>query len=462
MEVGIASVLMAMLVSGALLLAADQFRTSAAQASGTALASLNTAVNQYESQFANNLSQHTAVPIPGYGNVANPYAPTPLELKELGFLKTDVPSGQYGISINTTVLNGTPSGMVWLMKQFTDYQGRPSQDLAAAAMLSAGGDAAISTLATPSIVSGADGWSTTNPQTNTAAILAMRNGAGSAAYVRLDGSTPMQGDLSFNGHNASNINTVNAATVSAASVSGSTVTGTNMSATNLAATNITGNTLRSTGALYFGTSVIFADGWNSILQNAGGALYVETTSGALAPTVSSQFIAPAGNGVQVGAAYYYGDSWNSAVRQNGTFYVQNLGGGTADANVNNLTANGFIYVGGWANNGWGCSPNGAIGRDGDGPLFCVDGVWKKAGGASATHVTQYGMPGGVDGTWDIGWHNFCALSEYNTYQRTVPEVYPVSGPNGNGQYDWNMSTCNTGSGCNGGSYGTAFMCWDFN
>jgi hypothetical protein len=72
------------------------------------------------------------------------------------------------------------------------------------------------------------------------------------------------------------------------------------------------------------------------------------------------------------------------------------------------------------------------------------------------------MPGGVDGTWDIGWHNFCALSEYDSYQKTVPEVYPVSAANSTGQVDWNMSTCNTGSGCNGGSFGTTFMCWDFN
>jgi type II secretory pathway pseudopilin PulG len=45
-EVGIAAILMAALTAGALMLAADQLRTSSAQASGSALATLNTAVRR--------------------------------------------------------------------------------------------------------------------------------------------------------------------------------------------------------------------------------------------------------------------------------------------------------------------------------------------------------------------------------------------------------------------------------
>jgi type II secretory pathway pseudopilin PulG len=119
-EVGVASVLMAALVSGLLLLAADELRLSAAQSSGMALSTLNTAVNQYEARFSTNLVNHTAVPIPGFANVVNPYSPTTVELFELGFLKTSVPTGVYGIAINPTVTGGTPSGFVWVIQPFTN------------------------------------------------------------------------------------------------------------------------------------------------------------------------------------------------------------------------------------------------------------------------------------------------------------------------------------------------------
>jgi type II secretory pathway pseudopilin PulG len=230
-EVAIASVLVAMLGTGVLMFITDQLRTSEAQASGTALSALNTAVGNYEATYSINLSNHTAIPIPGFANVANPYSPTTTELTELGFLKYTVPAGTYGIAINPTVVNGTPSGLVWILKPFTTNLGGASQDLAAAAMISAGGDAAISTVANPSVVAGVDGWNAANPQGSVAAIVAMRNGAGSAAFVRLDGSTPMQGSLNLGGYNVTNASTVSAATVAANTVTASgNITGGNVAA----------------------------------------------------------------------------------------------------------------------------------------------------------------------------------------------------------------------------------------
>jgi hypothetical protein len=154
-----------------------------------------------------------------------------------------------------------------------------------------------------------------------------------------------------------------------------------------------------------------------------------------------QLQANAGNGVQVGSSYYYGDGSNSAIRQNGALYVQNQAGtaaapintGTvgasgdvnASGNVNaggsmtaggslgvagNGTVNGQLQVGGnvtstggsiAANNGTlyagqvvtigtGCSPNGAIGNSGSGPLFCQSGVWVSAGSLSTIAVDSGG------------------------------------------------------------------------
>jgi type II secretory pathway pseudopilin PulG len=424
-EVAIASVLVAMLGTGVLMFITDQLRTSEAQASGTALSALNTAVGNYEATYSINLSNHTAIPIPGFANVANPYSPTTTELTELGFLKYTVPAGTYGIAINPTVVNGTPSGLVWILKPFTTNLGGASQDLAAAAMISAGGDAAISTVANPSVVAGVDGWNAANPQGSVAAIVAMRNGAGSAAFVRLDGSTPMQGSLNLGGYNVTNASTVSAATVAANTVTASgNITGGNVAAAgaitaqnyitaanyvssngniyagqNISANgNTSGSTLTATANgndVFFGSSALYSDGWNAVVRTAGGALYAQNMGGGAVPVVASQLVTPAGNGVQIGSSYYYGDGSNSAIRQNGQLYIQNqAGSGAASLDAQRVTAEEYVQINGQANQGWGCSPNGLQGRDGSGnPLFCVNGVWTQPSSGSL----KFG------GTFEIVW-----------------------------------------------------------
>jgi prepilin-type N-terminal cleavage/methylation domain-containing protein len=466
-EVGITSVLLGMLASGVLLFTADQLRTSTAEASGTALLSLNDAVNSYEATYAANLTAHTAVPIPGYANVANPYSPTPTELLELGFLKSSLPSGVYGISIGSSPVNGEPSGVTWVIKPFTDTLGQPSQSLAGAAMISAGGDAAMSTVANPSVVAGADGWSTTNPQTNTAAILAMRNGAGSGAFLKLNGSTPMQGSLNMGTYSISNASNVSAT---------GTVSGANVTATGnvTASGNVTGGFVSSSGSVYaaqnvsaagntagatltataegndvfFGSSALYSDGWNTVIRNVGGALYVQNFGGTAEPVVASQYIAPAGNGVQIGSSYYYGDSANSAIRQNGTLYIQNQAGtGAANIDAAQVTAESYLAVDGYAAAGAGCGQNGLIGQDGSGRLLsCVNGVWTAAGGSSGTnnYVSEDFTNGGVfwipantkrvDGYIQVSW----------TGSNAGVAEFVVHDTNGNiqntfmaGDYGWN-------------------------
>ncbi|MGF6604525.1 hypothetical protein P3T23_009281 [Paraburkholderia sp. GAS448] len=164
-------------------------------------------------------------------------------------------------------------------------------------------------------------------------------------------------------------------------------------------------------------------------------------------TNAQQIQLAAGNGVQVGSSYYYGDGANSAIRQNGALYVQNLAGtGPADiASVRNITstgsltlttnggavqgsgqvevnaAGGGLYLNPWsafptvvgggggsgqlvvtgattAQNvvnlaatawaGWGCGQNG-ITTDPNGTLLsCQGGVWTSAGG-QAWRCIQY-------------------------------------------------------------------------
>ncbi|RQR11270.1 shufflon system plasmid conjugative transfer pilus tip adhesin PilV [Burkholderia stagnalis] len=189
-----------------------------------------------------------------------------------------------------------------------------------------------------------------------------------------------------------------------------------------------------------------------------------------AATVNAQkVVAPAGNNVQVGNSYYYGDGSNSAIRQNGALYIQNQAGtGAADVNVANVNASGnanasldvvagrniwasngavtaawmhstgsaqidgnqqvngsanvngtiaagsrlyaneYVQVNGWAAQGGGCWPNGLIANSGNGPLFCQSGVWRNAGGTFS--VASYAVPVNTSGQY-LGVHAYCAIGQ---------------------------------------------------
>ena len=384
-EVGIAAVLMAMLMGGALLFIADYLRGQYAQAQGQALFTFNTAVNAYEQKYTANLANNTAIAVPGYANVANIYAPTATELFHLGFLTNATPDSMYGVKINTTLTNGVPVGLSWLTTPFRNLQGSLDQALAGEAMQAAGGDAGMSTLSNALQVVGADGWTATNPVSGQpAAVVAMRSGAGSIAYVRLDGSTPMQGSLNLNNNSITNVAGLSASgNISAANVTasnnlaagGSVTAGQNIQAGG----SVSGSTLTATAYgndVFFGSSALYSDGANTVIRSNGGALYVQDYSGNNKTVVAGQLVTPAGNGVQIGSSYYYGDGTNSAIRQNGTLYVQNQAGtGAANVDLN------YLHVAGTASVGAGCSQNGLIAQDGTGsPLFCINGSWQRLSG----------------------------------------------------------------------------------
>ncbi len=206
-----------------------------------------------------------------------------------------------------------------------------------------------------------------------------------------------------------------------------------------------------------------------------------------AGTVNAQkVVTPAGNSVQVGGSYYYGDSANSAIRQNGALYVQNAAGtAAADVNANNVNASGnanasldvvagrnvwasngavtaawvhstgsaqidgneqvngssnvngtitagsrlyaneYLQVNGWAAQGGGCSPNGLFANSGNGPLFCQAGVWTPAGGGQTWRCVNY---------WSI-WASGILQDHYFSVFNSSSDV--SSGSEGNG---W-MTVC---------------------
>lgn len=99
--------------------------------------------------------------------------------------------------------------------------------------------------------------------------------------------------------------------------------------------------------------------------------------------------------LQIGNSFLYGDQQNSAIRQNGSFYIQHDDGSLADlnaANINasqnvnaanmsasqNITANGYVKPGNIATSGQWCQTNGEVGSSSDGSgqiLSCTNNQW---------------------------------------------------------------------------------------
>jgi hypothetical protein len=350
-EVGIASVIGAMIMGSALMFVSDYLAGQSAQAKGQQLFALNQAVNSYESKYSVQLANNQAIAIPSGGNVANIYAPTTTELYQLQLLPNSTPQGAYLVKINSTLVGGVPSGLVWLTQPFVNAHGEVDASLAGDAMLAGGGDAGMSTVISPGTIMGADSWTATNPVTNTAGIVAMRNGAGSGAYVRLDGSTPMQGSLNFNGFNVTS-----AGSVGANSVTTSTLTSGTTNAGALTATTTSTGTLTASGTITANGSI-------------SGSTLTATATGV--------------NGVMFGASALFSDGSNSAIRQNGSLLVTNLAGssysGLVAGNISaqgSLAAQGTLQLANQVVAGVTCAPDGAISRDGPGNvLSCLNGVW---------------------------------------------------------------------------------------
>ena len=133
--------------------------------------------------------------------------------------------------------------------------------------------------------------------------------------------------------------------------------------------------------------------------------------------------------------------------------VDQSGNLTAD---HRLTAGEYVQINGTASVGSGCSPNGLLAQDGSGVLLnCYGGVWSPAGQYVYGAYSIYGAPGGVQGDWDIGWHRYCTLGEYDSAQQVVGLVYATTGPNAAGYRDFHLKVWYNGS------WGTYASCINF-
>lgn len=378
-------------------------------AQGNVLADIGNSINgKYLSIYYSNLVNGTAIP-----GVADEYAPTMAELEAINV----VPAGY-----STTSAYGTPyvvslakaptgcvapacdiAGMVYINGAITDPStGRPlTLDDSAAAI---GGDGGYSDLLTPGTIAGPDGgWSLPNPMGNVAGILAMRVGYGSSgwsAYVRRDGSLPMEGDLNFKGTTGTLHNIANAATVNAQKV-----------------VTPSGNSVQ------IGSSFLYGDGTNSAIRQSG-ALYVQNSAGTAAADVNAGNVNASASVNATSNVNASGSMWSNGqittnsnvslaangasvmgggqlqVNANGPLYLNPwsggqtiVGGGGGSGQLvvaGRLYANEYIQPNGVAAPGGACSPNGLIANSGSGPLFCQSGVWQAAG-----NVPTGTMCGGV-------------------------------------------------------------------
>lgn len=342
LEVSIAVVLAAMVMTSLLWWQAQNMRTQIADSQAQILVTLNNAVNAYEANNYNALSNAQ-----GVTGVANAYAPSIVELTTLGLLTNgfstrNLYGGGYQVSLarTPTGCSGATcniSGYTTLTTPILDGSGREDDSAAGEAMLQAGGDAGISTNLFPGTVNGAGGaWSMTNPMGSIAGILTMRNGyaaSGFSQFLRRDGSLPMTGSLNMNGQSITNANTVGATTVTSANISNSgTITTGNLAAQNTISAPNGSITNLSTSTL--DASQI----WTGNLTASG--------------TTTTNYLSAQNANVS-------GNTWSGSATTGGR-----------------QTVGEYVQLNGTAAVGAGCFPNGLVAQSGSGVLLsCVNGIW---------------------------------------------------------------------------------------
>ncbi|MDM3157137.1 shufflon system plasmid conjugative transfer pilus tip adhesin PilV [Citrobacter sp. Cf093] len=332
--------------------------------------------------------------------------------------------------------------------------GKTRYDLLGNAMQTAGIDSGMTK--TTSIASGHSGqWSETSANFNnitSTGQLAFRVGFNSAlysVYLRRDGTLPMTGDLNLDGHNINNVAALNA--------TGNITTTGDLQARNIKATgkvdadgNISagnwvwakngyGDAIGFGGDAYGGDYEIrlgtakqltlyspSAGNYTTVLQvnrNAkidqrlglmgydpndlpsgwGGGLRtldvyaagtVATGSGGnLTSYMNATGVHTQSNITASGNITAGGDITGNGVYGN---YIHSNGNIDANGRIN---AGEFVYINGQANVGWGCSPNGVVGRTPEGKVIsCVNGVWRGSTGSPVirtAYASAYRFPGAV-------------------------------------------------------------------
>ncbi|MGQ6481056.1 shufflon system plasmid conjugative transfer pilus tip adhesin PilV, partial [Serratia sp. IR-2025] len=322
--------------------------------------------------------------------------------------------------------------------------GKTRYDLLGKAMQTAGIDSGMTPSTT--VISGMQGqWqeSSSNFSNITGSgLLGFRTGFNStlySIYLRRDGTLPMTGDLNMGGNNINNAKNITAS--GTGSFGGNITSGENINAAKeVIAHNGYGDTITLGGdaagndyEIRLGTAKPLtlyspsAGNYTTVLQvnrNAkidqrlglmgydpnelpsgwGGGLrtldvYAAGTVGAGSGGAVNAYMNSSGNifasndinaGHQVNAQYV----WASG-NLNSNYVHSN---GNIDAN-GRINAGEFVYINGQANIGWGCSPNGVVGRTPEGKVIsCVNGVWSGSTGSPVirtAYASAYRFPGAV-------------------------------------------------------------------
>ncbi|EFN8146450.1 prepilin-type N-terminal cleavage/methylation domain-containing protein, partial [Escherichia coli] len=322
--------------------------------------------------------------------------------------------------------------------------GKTRYDLIGKAMQTAGVDSGMTQSTT--VISGMQGqWqeSSSNFSNITGSgLLGFRTGFNSALYsiyLRRDGTLPMTGDLNMGGNNINNAKNITAS--GTGSFGGNITSGGNINAAKeVIAHNGYGDTITLGGdaagndyEIRLGTAKPLtlyspsAGNYTTVLQvnrNAkidqrlglmgydpnefpsgwGGGLrtldvYAAGTVGAGSGGDVNAYMNSSGNiyasndinaGHQVNAQYV----WASG-NLNSNYVHSN---GNIDAN-GRINAGEFVYINGQANIGWGCSPNGVVGRTPEGKVIsCVNGVWSGSTGSPVirtAYASAHRFPGAV-------------------------------------------------------------------
>lgn len=405
-------------------------------AQGGVLLDIGNLINgKYLAIYYSNLVNGTAVP-----GVANEYAPTMAELQAInvipaGFSTTSAYGFPYQVLLAKVPAGCVApacdiAGNVYIGGAITDPStGKPLTLAVGAAAI--GGDGGYSDTVTPGTLTGMNGsWTDTNPVGTVAGVLAMRVGYGSSgwsAFVRRDGSLPMEGDLNFQGTTGTLHNIVNGNKISSQSLQ--TLQDGTLGAPSVSLANgkvIAFNQVPEGGvlglvgangqAIYLeslnGTFRLVNGAWNAQLFSvdqggnvvASGNMQVNgnmqingnTTMGA-----NTQIYNPGTQYIETGGGNLYLKPWNGS----GVTIVGGGGGSGQLITTGRLTSNEYIQPNGWASQGAGCSPNGLIATSGSGPLFCQNGIWTPPGGGGSAVAYCKSNSCGITlpsaGTWDI-------------------------------------------------------------
>ncbi|EHM9815786.1 shufflon system plasmid conjugative transfer pilus tip adhesin PilV [Salmonella enterica subsp. enterica serovar Infantis] len=153
-----------------------------------------------------------------------------------------------------------------------------------------------------------------------------------------------------------------------------------------------------------------------------------------------------------GGGFHMTDSsWIRAYQDKGIYTGGQVQAGTVQSN-GRMTANEFLQINGVATAGWGCSPNGLVGRDAAGGILsCQSGVWK-----NSDFIVQLGTNGwscnprsGLIEQWGKGSGLGTDSSRYETFTHNMTAVFsatvtaintPKNGVRGGDMGVYNLST----------------------